>query len=208
MADPTALTVPQKLVRVAAALPQPFTANDLTVAAWKSDSRTFGLKGYEALHPDSNAVLASLMGEKGLVRRGHFERVGPKLYRLAPAGAMAAKHEERQALPAPKWPADLDTELCRLLGTLAYRRHADGADIPTDAAWRFYDCEREDGEAVLALSMESVAMTIRDAAEYVAAGLALGCGRVVKGEELETLKSCDEHLQAQFARRRGMRRVG
>ena len=57
-----------------------FTAEDLIVSVWKRDTKVFGLKGYTNQYPDSNKVLAALMGEKGLVARGWLKKEGPKMY--------------------------------------------------------------------------------------------------------------------------------
>lgn len=70
-----------RLAAVAADLPQPFTAADLVVAAWKRQPATFSLPGYP--HPDSNKVLALLFGKRGLVARGHLVRCAAKTYRVA-----------------------------------------------------------------------------------------------------------------------------
>jgi hypothetical protein len=67
-------TVPEKILVAADQLEHkgitPFTAEALIVAVWEKFPKTFGLKGYAELYPDSNKVLSSLMGEKGLARRG------------------------------------------------------------------------------------------------------------------------------------------
>jgi hypothetical protein len=73
------------LLRAAKGLSEVFSAEELVVAVWKQD-KSFGLHGYTDLYPNSNKVLAALMGEKGLTRRGYFKKVGPKMYSLTPEG--------------------------------------------------------------------------------------------------------------------------
>jgi len=81
------LTIPDLLLRTAATLDAPFSAEQLVVAAWKLHPIRFGLKnGYEKQYPDSNRVLSCLMGAKGLVKRGWFVKVGEKMYRLSSTG--------------------------------------------------------------------------------------------------------------------------
>ncbi len=78
------------LLRIAGTLGEEFTAEELVVAAWKADIHAFGLPGYEVDYPDSNRVLANLMGKRGLVRCGMLSRRGPKRYALTVAGTRSA----------------------------------------------------------------------------------------------------------------------
>ena len=65
-------TVPEQILLAAHQLEEqgqsPFSAEALIVASWKLFPATFGLKGYIELYPDSNKVLSSIMGERGLAR--------------------------------------------------------------------------------------------------------------------------------------------
>jgi hypothetical protein len=83
-------TVPEKILVAADQLDKtgqsPFSAEALTVAAWQKFPKTFGLKGYVELHPDNNKILAAIMGEKGLARRGWLVKMGQKLYALTREG--------------------------------------------------------------------------------------------------------------------------
>src|SRR5947209_15528516 len=83
-------SVPEKILLAAEQLEKdgqsPFSAEALIVAAWQKFPRTFGLKGYADQYPDSNKVLSSIMGEKGLARRGWLVKMGQKLYNLTRDG--------------------------------------------------------------------------------------------------------------------------
>ncbi len=83
-------TVPEKILLAADLLDKggqsPFSAEALIVASWQKFPKTFGLKGYAELYPDSNKVLSSIMGEKGLARRGWLVKMGQKLYALTREG--------------------------------------------------------------------------------------------------------------------------
>ncbi len=63
-----------------------FTAEDLIVRAWHEFPESFGLAGYGQKYPDSNRVLAKLMGSVGLCSRGWLEQVSTKTYRMTPSG--------------------------------------------------------------------------------------------------------------------------
>ena len=63
-----------------------FSAEDLVVTAWQMDKQTFGLSGFKEQYPNSNKVLVTIMGSKGLVQRGYLRREAAKLYSLTPEG--------------------------------------------------------------------------------------------------------------------------
>jgi hypothetical protein len=83
-------TVPEKILLAALELEEqgqsPFSAEALIVAAWQKFPKTFGLKGYVELYPDSNKVLSSIMGVRGLAGRGWLTKMGQKLYVLTRDG--------------------------------------------------------------------------------------------------------------------------
>ena len=83
-------TVPEKILLAALELEEqgqsPFSAEALIVAAWQKFPKTFGLKGYAELYPDSNKVLSSIMGVRGLAGRGWLAKMGQKLYVLTRDG--------------------------------------------------------------------------------------------------------------------------
>ncbi len=83
-------TVPEKILLAADTLDKegqsPFSAEALIVASWSKFPKTFGLKGYADQYPDSNKILSSIMGEKGLARRGWLVKMGQKMYALTREG--------------------------------------------------------------------------------------------------------------------------
>ena len=66
------------LLRVARAIPQPFTLNDISVAVWRACPEFFGMKGYP--YPDNHKVHYILYGSRGLIARGIFRRVSEGLF--------------------------------------------------------------------------------------------------------------------------------
>jgi len=106
------LTVSQKILLAAHRLEEgghsPFTAEALTVAAWKGDARTFGLRGFDNEYPDNNRVLACIMGERGLARRV-----------LAGDDSPLPK---RRALAKIQVPRELEQQLVSMFSTTAFRR--------------------------------------------------------------------------------------
>jgi hypothetical protein len=64
-----------------------FSEFSLTVAAWKRDARTFGLRGFSDRHPDHKRVYTEIVGAK---RSGRLEKVRANHYRLTPLGLAEA----------------------------------------------------------------------------------------------------------------------
>ena len=71
------------VLAVAKTLPQPFRLNDLSVACHRHDPEFFGMEGYKHL-PDNHKIHSFLYGRRGLIRRGHLERVDEGLFRIPP----------------------------------------------------------------------------------------------------------------------------
>jgi len=88
-------TVPEKILVAADQLDKqgqsPFSAEALIVAAWQKFPKTFGLKGFAEQYPDSNKILSSIMGEKGLARRGWLVKMGQKVYALTREGRQVVR---------------------------------------------------------------------------------------------------------------------
>src|SRR5947207_8895576 len=99
-------TVPEKILLAADVLDKegqsPFSAEALIVASWQKFPKTFGLKGFAEQYPDSNKILSSIMGEKGLARRGWLAKMGQKLYALTRDGRAVVRRvtlEEGEETP-------------------------------------------------------------------------------------------------------------
>src|SRR5271168_765312 len=111
-------TVPEKILLAAFELEEagqsPFSAEALIVAVWQANPRTFGLKGYAEQYPDSNKVLTSLMGEKGLARRGWLIKTGSKMYALTREGRKVIRRvtmeegDEPEAQALQRLPRELE----------------------------------------------------------------------------------------------------
>src|SRR5258708_33869193 len=102
-------TVPEKILLAANQLEadgqSPFSAEALIVVSWQKFPKTFGLKGYAELYPDSNKILTSIMGEKGLARRGWLVKMGQKLYALTRDGRQVVARLMPDAEPTPPKPS-------------------------------------------------------------------------------------------------------
>jgi hypothetical protein len=67
-----------------------FTFEELLVAAWRQDKQSWGLRGFEGEHPDSERIHRELdsrgKNSKGLVQLGWLDKVRPRVYRLTLKG--------------------------------------------------------------------------------------------------------------------------
>ncbi|MBY0525414.1 MAG: hypothetical protein K2R98_18550 [Gemmataceae bacterium] len=68
------------LLRIARTIAQPFTLNDISVAAWRACPEFFGMKGYA--YPDNHKVHSILYGDRGLIAKGLLQRVQQGLFRV------------------------------------------------------------------------------------------------------------------------------
>lgn len=113
------------MLKAAAALDDPFSLEQLTVACWQRDNAAFGLASFAELYPDNNKVVYLVSGRKGLVARGWFVWRGPKLYSVAPAGRAEADVDAMK-LPERKLSREADAAILAMLNSSAYRRYCEG----------------------------------------------------------------------------------
>src|SRR4029077_2667203 len=105
----------------------PFSAEALIVASWLKFPKTFGLKGYADQFPDSNKILSSIMGEKGLARRGWLVKIGQKMYALTRDGRQVVRRvllEEEEEQPGAniKLSRDMEKFVLNLLDSTAVQK--------------------------------------------------------------------------------------
>src|SRR5260370_39289790 len=142
-------TLPEKILLAAHQLEEsgqsPFSAEALIVGVWQKYPNTFGLKGYAEQYPDSNKVLSSIMGEKGLAKRGWLVKMGQKLYTLSRDGRqvvrrlMQGDEEEPKVSSGPVHISrDQDKLLNALFGTTALEKFQEGRK----QEWTFADACR------------------------------------------------------------------
>lgn len=141
-------TVPEKILLAAETLDKqgqsPFSAETLIVESWKRFPKTFGLKGYVEQHPDSNKILSSIMGEKGLVRRGWLVKMGQKLYSLTQDGRRVVRRITQDDEPLPsslvKLSRDQERFLLNLLDSSAVQKFEENrkAELTFADACRFW----------------------------------------------------------------------
>jgi hypothetical protein len=205
-------TVPEKILLAAHHLEEagqsPFSAEALIVAAWQQNPRTFGLKGYAEQYPDSNKVLTSLMGEKGLAKRGWLNKVGQKLYALTREGRhMVRRLRHEDAPPAPSETVEIGRDHDKLLQTLfastAVRKYQDGhkQDLTFADACRFWSITENLAGPALDSRLHAFRASLADIERTVRKGQAvLSDGRVFAFDDANLLSDLHLYLEDRFAR--------
>jgi hypothetical protein len=212
-------TAPEKILLAALKLEQegksPFSAESIVVAAWQEFPRTFGLKGYADQYPDSNKVLSSLMGQRGLVQRGFLNKMGQKLYSLTREGrrwVAAMTGQPAQTTPEMTSPGkrlsmpsgDRNELLQRLFDSAAVHKHLNGKRSETHFtdACRFWGITTDATDQA-----QTCIFQVRGAVEYLLAvvcidgeATVLGNGRCVEKDDAEVLRDVNAFLEQRFAR--------
>jgi hypothetical protein len=205
-------TLPEKILLAALELEErgqsPFSAEALIVASWQKYPKTFGLKGYADQYPDSNKVLSSIMGVKGLAGRGWLQKVGQKLYALSREGRQMLRRLQSggEDAPAPetiKITRAQEKFLTALWATSAFEKFTEGRKPELTFAdacgfWGVSDAMR--GPAVNA-RLDHLRASLADLDRVLTLGDAtLSNGRSVGLDDLNQLYKINDYLEERFAR--------
>jgi hypothetical protein len=206
-------TVPEKILYAASHLEEhgqsPFSAEALIVTSWQKFPKTFGLKGYTELYPDSNKILSCIMGERGLARRGWLTKVGQKLYQLTREGRQMVQRLQQGGETAPATPVqakisrDHEKIILGLLDSSAVRKYEEGLkdELTFADACRFWAInENLHGDALNA-RLDRVRGVLAEVERMIGSGTAdLSNGRNISKEELTLLTAVHEYLVDRFNR--------
>ncbi len=205
--------MPEKILVAAEQLEQqgqsPFTAEALIVAVWQKFPATFGLKGFAEQYPDSNKVLSSLMGEKGLARRGWLIKTGQKMYALTREGrriirkVMGGEAEEPEPSQLQRLPRDLERFVVGMLDSSAVQKFEENrkSELTFADACRFWGItENMRGDILdekLTLVQKNLTALDRFFAETDAE---LTNGRVLSAGDIRVLTNIHRHMEDRFER--------
>lgn len=189
----------------------PFSAEDLIVASWREYPKAFGLKGYAEQYPDSNRVLASIMGERGLARKGWLAKMGQKLYSLSAEGQRVVKRliegiDEEEDAPEPvsvqRLPRDQEKLLVSLLDSSARKKMEDekAYELSFADACRFWSITDNLSTKDLDAQLDKVESTLSHAERAAAKGAIMIGHREITRTDMELLRQCHEYLQERFER--------
>jgi len=206
------LTVSEKILLAGYALDKKgqssFTAEDLVVASWKQFAGTFGLRGYEEKYPDSNKVLSSIMGERGLARRGWLVKIGQKQYAFTKDGRRMAARLLGETVEEPthdyvQLPREREKFLLGLLNSTAYRKFEDNqkTELAFADACRFWDFTQNlQGEAVDE-RLHQVEQALNELEQQLAQEDGrLSSGRLLTAGDIRVLRNIHRYMADRFDR--------
>jgi hypothetical protein len=207
-------TLPEKILLAAHGLEEsgqsPFSAEALIVAAWQKYPRAFGLKGYAEQYPDSNKVLAAIMGGKGIARRGWLAKMGQKLYALTREGRQMVRRlmndggeAEQEAGEPVKLAPEHEKLLQNLITSTAFEKFREGrqAELTFADGCRFWNVTESLSGPTLDARLDHVRAGLATIERKVGFGTAtLSNGRAVGAEDLDRLGDLHEYLEERFSR--------
>ena len=206
-------TVPEKILLAAENLEKqgqsPFTAEMLIVASWQKFPSTFGLKGFTEKYPDSNKILSSIMGEKGLARRGWLVKMGQKLYAMTREGRNVVRRvmlEEEESVPAgtvQRMSRDHERFLKVLFDSSAVQKFEENRkhDLKFADATRFWNITENMKGEQLDEKLEEVSKTLAELDRVLADNDSeMTGGRVVTAGDIRVLTNIHRYMEDKFDR--------
>jgi hypothetical protein len=205
-------TVPEKILLAAAQLEEegqsPFSAESLIVASWQKFPKTFGLKGYTDQYPDSNKVLSSIMGVKGLASRGWLVKMGQKLYSLTREGRDVVRHIHHGGEPpASKAPSKLSRDqeklLLRLFATSALEKFQEGRkpELTFGDACRLWEISESMSAEAINGRLSKLRVQLSELERILSGNdIELSNGRSVSVDDVNLLVTLHQYLEERFSR--------
>lgn len=205
-------TVPEKILLAAHDLEaegqSPFSAEALIVASWQKFPKTFGLKGYTDLYPDSNKVLSSIMGVKGLANRGWLTKMGQKLYTISREGRQAVQRiqagNEPMAAQGPvRFARDQEKFLQRLFETTALEKFNEGrkSELTFGDACRFWEITDSMNAEAINGRLSKLRFQLTDLERLLDnTDAELSNGRSVSAGDIAHLLQVHQYLEERFSR--------
>jgi hypothetical protein len=204
-------TVPEKILLTAEELEQqgqsPISAEALIVAVWQKFPRTFGLKGFADQYPDSNKVLASIMGEKGLTRKGWLVKMSQKMYAVTREGRQIVRklrQGEESAAPVPvKLTREHEKFLNHLFSSSALQKFLEGRklELTFADACRYWGITENMHGPTLDAKLSQFRAHLGDVDRLIGVGEStLSGGRAVSAADIGQLCDLHSYLEERFGR--------
>jgi hypothetical protein len=205
-------TVPEKILLAAEHLDRqgqsPFSAEALIVASWQKFPKTFGLKGFAEHYPDSNKILSSIMGEKGLARRGWLVKMGQKLYALTREGRQVVRRvtlqeEEPVVSDMVRLGRDQERFLQLLLDSSAVQKFEENrkTELTFADACRFWGITENMKGDVLDTKLRQISTQLTEFDRLLAeTDSQLTSGRVVTAGDIRVLTNIHRYMEDRFDR--------
>ena len=189
-----------------------FTFEELLVAAWKQDNQSWGLRGFETEHPDSERIHRELDSRgkngKGLVELGWLDKVRPRVYRLTLKGLTeTGKTKPEHRVVREKIRRQSEEEVRRILEHPVFHQWLEDPERPKKfrEAGTFWNIAPGTPPAVITKRIQAVDDVLTTALDLLlGAGVEeLGSGRgalLFDHTDLERSREFQRMLKARFAR--------
>jgi hypothetical protein len=188
-----------------------FTFEELLVKAWGQDRHSWGLRGFEAIHPDSERIHRELdsrgKNSKGLVELGWLEKVRPRVYRMTLKGlAEVGRAKPEHRVVREKIRRQSEDEISRIIEHPSFRMWLSDQSRPRKfrEAGAFWNVAPGTPPEVIRRRIQQVDSVLDSAQELLAdAGLeGLGSGRgtlLFERVDIERSREFQDALKVRFA---------
>lgn len=184
-----------------------FTAEALSVQAWKMDRNAFGLRGFESEYPDSNKLFKSIDSKGGLVAKALIVKVGDRTFRLTPAGLARAASLEPPDDDLRKPDRGLANEVNRIISHPTFREWLKDSARPAKfyGAGYFWGIAPGTPPRVIRDRLKHIEVTLNTAMDYLNLnGTDALCGDrdqvIAERGDIERCIEFHNTLQERFAR--------
>jgi hypothetical protein len=146
-----------------------FTAEALSVQAWKMDKNAFGLRGFENDYPDSNKIFKSIDSKGGLVAKALIVNVGDRTFKLTPAGVAEAASFQPSDLDFRKPERGLAIEVNKIISHPVFREWLNNSSKPTKfyGAGHFWSVAPGTPPRVVRDRLKHIEVTLETAKEFL-----------------------------------------
>ena len=156
-----------------------FTAEALSVQAWKMDRNAFGLRGFENQYPDSNKLFKSIDSKGGLVAKALIAKIGDRTFKLTPAGVAQASSLQPADEDSRKPDRGLAAEVNKIISHPTFREWLSDSAKPTKfyGAGYFWGIAPGTPPRVIRDRVKYIEVTLSTAIDYLNRnGTAVLCG--------------------------------
>lgn len=111
---------------------EPFTFEQLVLAAWEIDKNTFGLRGFEEKYPDSHKLHPNVFGGSALIAQGYLHEKDKSLYITNVGLAKAMSLSSLKINTPQRLPKQLQNFVLKILEHPIFRQWLKDPTTPKD----------------------------------------------------------------------------
>jgi len=184
-----------------------FTAEALSVQAWKMDRNAFGLRGFENEYPDSNKLFKSIDSKGGLVAKALITKVGDRTFKVTAAGLAQAAALQPAEEDFRKPDRGLAAEVNKIISHPVFREWVTDQAKPAKfyGAGHFWGIAPGTPPRVIRDRLKHIEVTLRTAIDYLnRSGTDVLCGDrdqvIADRRDIQRCIEFHDALKERFAR--------